>query len=52
MAVGAPPAFAATISVNTVVDELNADGDCSLREALAGLTSAQAATLKDLADAL
>ena len=28
------PAFAATITVNTNADELNADGDCSLREAL------------------
>ena len=28
------PAFAATITVNTNADELNADGDCSLREAI------------------
>jgi CSLREA domain-containing protein len=31
---GALPAAAATITVNTLQDELNADGDCSLREAL------------------
>ena len=31
---GALPATAATIAVNTLADELNADGDCSLREAL------------------
>ena len=31
---GALPATAATITVNTLADELNADGDCSLREAL------------------
>src|ERR671921_618797 len=30
----APPAHAATISVTTTTDELNADGDCSLREAV------------------
>ena len=29
-----PPAYAATITVNTTDDELNADGDCSLREAI------------------
>jgi len=28
------PALAATITVNTFTDELNADGDCSLREAV------------------
>jgi CSLREA domain-containing protein len=32
--VGALPAAAATITVNTFADELNADGDCSLREAV------------------
>jgi CSLREA domain-containing protein len=32
--VGALPAVAATITVNTFADELNADGDCSLREAV------------------
>jgi len=32
---GAPAtALAATITVNTTVDELNSDGDCSLREAI------------------
>jgi CSLREA domain-containing protein len=30
----APPAGASTIPVNTFSDELNADGDCSLREAI------------------
>jgi CSLREA domain-containing protein len=30
----APIAHAATITVNTTADELNADGDCSLREAV------------------
>jgi CSLREA domain-containing protein len=34
LAVGTPTANAATISVNTSADELNADGDCSLREAI------------------
>ena len=29
-----PIAWAATITVNTTTDELNADGDCSLREAI------------------
>jgi len=29
-----PPAYAATIDVNTFADELNSDGDCSLREAI------------------
>jgi CSLREA domain-containing protein len=29
-----PPAYAAAIVVNTTADEVNADGDCSLREAL------------------
>jgi len=29
-----PPAHAAVISVTTTVDELNSDGDCSLREAI------------------
>ena len=33
IAVGGP-AFAATITVNTTDDELNSDGDCSLREAI------------------
>ncbi|MGH2957313.1 MAG: choice-of-anchor Q domain-containing protein, partial [Solirubrobacterales bacterium] len=32
--VAAPPAHAAQINVNTTVDELNNDGDCSLREAV------------------
>src|SRR3989304_4976715 len=31
---GGQPAHAATITVNTTADELNADGDCSLREAI------------------
>ena len=31
---GGQPAHAATIAVNTTDDELNADGDCSLREAI------------------
>jgi CSLREA domain-containing protein len=30
----APPAYAALIVVTTTVDELNNDGDCSLREAI------------------
>jgi len=30
----APPAYAATITVDTLDDELNSDGDCSLREAI------------------
>ncbi|MGH2655968.1 MAG: CSLREA domain-containing protein [Actinomycetota bacterium] len=30
----APAAHAATIAVNTTADEVNSDGDCSLREAL------------------
>jgi CSLREA domain-containing protein len=34
LSVGAPVAYAATISVNTTADELNSDGDCSLREAI------------------
>jgi CSLREA domain-containing protein len=34
LAVGSPTAYAATISVNTTADELNSDGDCSLREAI------------------
>src|SRR5262245_27796539 len=34
MAVYAPLAHAATITVNTTTDELNTDGDCSLREAI------------------
>jgi len=33
-ALGRTPAYAATIVVTTTADELNADGDCSLREAL------------------
>ena len=32
--IAAAPAFAATITVDTLADELNADGDCSLREAV------------------
>ena len=32
--IAAAPAIAATITVTTLVDELNADGDCSLREAV------------------
>ena len=31
---GGRPAQAATINVNTADDELNTDGDCSLREAI------------------
>jgi CSLREA domain-containing protein len=34
MVAGAPPAVAATITVNTTDDELNSDGNCSLREAI------------------
>jgi CSLREA domain-containing protein len=34
LALPASQAFAATITVNTFTDELNADGDCSLREAV------------------
>jgi CSLREA domain-containing protein len=34
-----PAAQAATIAVNTTADELNTDGDCSLREALASANS-------------
>jgi CSLREA domain-containing protein len=34
LAVYAPSAHAATIAVSTTADELNADGDCSLREAI------------------
>jgi CSLREA domain-containing protein len=34
-----PIAHAATISVNTVEDELNSDGDCSLREAIQAANS-------------
>jgi CSLREA domain-containing protein len=34
LAVGPPAAYAATITVDTTADELNADGDCSLREAI------------------
>lgn len=34
LAVGSRAAYAATITVNTTADELNADGDCSLREAI------------------
>jgi CSLREA domain-containing protein len=33
--VGVPAAQAAIITVNTTADELNSDGDCSLREAIA-----------------
>ena len=33
-ATGVVRAFAATITVNTSADELNSDGDCSLREAV------------------
>ncbi|MBK6805730.1 MAG: CSLREA domain-containing protein [Betaproteobacteria bacterium] len=32
--IAAAPAIAATITVTTLADELNADGDCSLREAV------------------
>ncbi len=42
---GAEPAAAATITVTTTADELNADGDCSLREAV------QAANTDAAADA-
>jgi CSLREA domain-containing protein len=34
LAVGPTAAYAATITVTTTADELNADGDCSLREAI------------------
>ena len=34
LALGGAPAYASTIAVNTTDDELNADGDCSLREAI------------------
>jgi CSLREA domain-containing protein len=34
-AIGSSPATAATIAPTTLADELNADGDCSLREAVA-----------------
>jgi CSLREA domain-containing protein len=34
LAVGVPAAYAAIITVNTTADELNSDGDCSLREAI------------------
>ncbi len=33
------PAYAATITVNTTDDELNSDGDCSLREAIQAANS-------------
>ena len=36
------PAGAGTITVNTTIDELNADGDCSLREAIRGANLDQA----------
>jgi CSLREA domain-containing protein len=39
------PAYATTITVNTTTDELNTDGDCSLREAI------QAANLNIIIDA-
>src|SRR3712207_11786 len=32
-AISAPPVHAATITVTTTIDEVNDDGDCSLREA-------------------
>jgi CSLREA domain-containing protein len=35
LAYASSPAWAAEITVNTTADELNADGDCSLREAIA-----------------
>jgi CSLREA domain-containing protein len=38
-ALSAPAAYAATITVNTTSDELNADGDCSLREAIRAANS-------------
>ncbi len=31
---GSPPALASTLTVTTTADELNSDGDCSLREAV------------------
>ncbi len=37
-AVAAPPAPQASIEVNTLEDELNGDGDCSLREAVTAAT--------------
>src|SRR5688500_4402324 len=40
-----PVARAATIDVNTTTDEINADGDCSLREAI------RAANLDQVVDA-
>ncbi len=36
---GTTPAYAATITVNTADDELNVDGDCSLREAIQAANS-------------
>ena len=36
---GGQPAHAATITVNTTVDELNANGNCSLREAIQAANS-------------
>lgn len=41
-AYSAPIARAATISVNTTTDELNSDGDCSLREAIRAANQNQA----------
>jgi CSLREA domain-containing protein len=40
----AEPSYAAAITVNTTTDELNSDGDCSLREAI---TAANANTATD-----
>lgn len=39
----APSPAGATINVNTTTDELNSDGDCSLREAIDSINSALAA---------
>ncbi|HET9477442.1 MAG TPA: CSLREA domain-containing protein, partial [Dehalococcoidia bacterium] len=39
---GHGPAYAATINVNTFTDELNSDGDCSLREAIRASNTALA----------
>ena len=46
---GIRPAHAATINVNTFADELNTDGDCSLREAIrASNTDLAVDALKEL----
>ena len=43
----APVAHAATITVNTTDDELNSDGDCSLRGLAPGATAVVTVTLPD-----